>query len=579
MISIFRKFFGFSGNQKKTFYIALVYSFFHSIFEAMRFGAIFVVLDALIKDSVTGHTVALSLGIMLVSIAGSTFTRNKTVMKQCTAGFNLCANKRVEVGDRLKYMPMGYFNANNLGHISSTTTNTCENIQEIATRVIQMNLQAMISSGVVIIVLMFIDYRIGLISFGGILLFLLVNHFMQNASLRVSPRKMKSESQIVDAVLEYVQGIGVVKSFNLSAQANKQVDQAIDEARDTFFELESTFIPFAMSQILLFKLVGVVVILASVLFYLNGTMSLMYGLLMIIVSFMLYAELEIAGVLSALLRMIDLSVDKVNAIFESPVMDENGTAGKPQAFGIVVSAVSFSYDTRKILDNVSLTIPANTTTAIVGPSGSGKTTVCRLIARFWDVDEGSISIGGKDVRDYKLDELLANISMVFQNVYLFNDTIANNIKFGSPEASMGQIETAAKKACCHEFIMQLPEGYDTIMGEGGATISGGEKQRIAIARAMLKDAPIIILDEAMANVDPENEKLLQTAIRELTRHKTIIMIAHRLKTVRHADQIIVLDKGKIVQSGNHAGLMKKEGMYADFVAMREKSIGWKLGVA
>jgi ATP-binding cassette subfamily B protein len=474
---------------------------------------------------------------------------------------------------------MGYFNSNNLGHITSITTNTCELLQDIATRVIQTYLQGMITTAVSAVVLLLIDIRIGLISIGGVLLFLLVNRFMQKASIKVSPRKIKSESRIVDAVLEYIQGIGVVKSFNLSTQANKKVDRAIDEASEVFFDIEKMFIPFGTWQSLILKLFGTGVILASVLFYLNGTMNLMYGLLMIIFSFMLYSELERAGLLSALLRIVDLSVNKVETIFESQVMDEKSSAIKPERFDIVASNVGFSYDTKKILDNVSFTLPENTTTAIVGPSGGGKTTACHLIARFWDVDEGSISIGGKDVRDYKLDDLLANISMVFQNVYLFNDTVANNIKFGKPEASIEQVEAAAKKACCHEFITQLPEGYDTIIGEGGATISGGEKQRIAIARAILKDAPIIILDEATANVDPENEKLLQTAIEELTRHKTIIMIAHRLKTVRHADQILVLNNGKIVQSGTHASLTEQGGMYADFVAMREKSVGWKLGVA
>ena len=235
-----------------------------------------------------------------------------------------------------------------------------------------------------------------------------------------------------------------------------------------------------------------------------------------------------------------------------------------------------SYADRKILDHVSFTIPAGTTTAIVGPSGSGKTTMCNLIARFWDVDAGRITVGGKDVRDFKLDSLMKNIGMVFQNVYLFADSIENNIKFGCPDATHEQVVEAAKKACCHEFISALTDGYDTVIGEGGGTLSGGEKQRISIARAILKDAPIIILDEATSSVDPENEEELQRAIAELTHDKTIIMIAHRLKTVRGADQILVLDDSHIVQRGTHAELIQQKGLYADFVSERQEAIGWKL---
>ena len=244
---------------------------------------------------------------------------------------------------------------------------------------------------------------------------------------------------------------------------------------------------------------------------------------------------------------------------------------------IVLQNVSFGYHADKeILHDVSLTIPAGKMTALVGPSGSGKTTLCNLIARFWDVDSGSVKIGGVDVRDYTLESLMDQISMVFQNVYLFADTIENNIKFGCPEATHEQVVAAARKACCADFIEALPDGYDTVIGEGGASLSGGEKQRISIARAMLKDAPIVILDEATANVDPENEDRLQKAIEALTRDKTIILIAHRLKTVKNADQILVVDHGRIVQQGKHEQLMKQPGLYAEFVGGRRQAEGWKL---
>ncbi|MCG8499428.1 MAG: ATP-binding cassette domain-containing protein, partial [Firmicutes bacterium] len=333
--------------------------------------------------------------------------------------------------------------------------------------------------------------------------------------------------------------------------ANKAMNRAIAEVEKRNFDMEFSLTPYVALQQLVLRLTGVVILAVSIALYLSGAMELVLCLLMIVSSFFVYSGLEASGLMAAFLRLVDASIDRVEEINKTPVMDEDGTVHRPKHYDIAFRNVSFSYESRKIIDDVSFTIPARTTTAIVGPSGGGKTTLCNLIARFWDVDEGCVLLGGRDVREYTLDSLLANISMVFQNVYLFNDTIANNIKFGNPDATMEEMTEAAKKACCHEFITALPDGYDTMLGEGGATISGGEKQRISIARAMLKDAPIIILDEATANVDPENERELQTAIEALTKDKTVIMIAHRLKTVRHADQILVIDGGKIAQRGTH----------------------------
>lgn len=308
----------------------------------------------------------------------------------------------------------------------------------------------------------------------------------------------------------------------------------------------------------------------------DGSLPLAYGLILVIASFMVFNDLENAGNMASLLQMLAASMDTANSIDDTPVMDEKGTDITPKSSKIVFDKVDFLYVDRKILDQVSFTIPEKTTTAIIGPSGAGKTTMCNLIARFWDVNAGKITIGGTDVRDFKLDSLMKNISMVFQSVYLFADTIENNIKFGCPDATHEQVVEAAKKACCHDFISALPEGYDTVIGEGGGTLSGGEKQRISIARAMLKNAPIIILDEATSSVDPENEDELQRAIEALTHDKTIIMIAHRLKTVRSADQILVLNNAHIVQSGTHSELIQQKGLYADFVTARQEAIGWKL---
>ncbi|MDF2514519.1 MAG: hypothetical protein K0S04_4385 [Herbinix sp.] len=413
MIKIFKKFFDFSGKQKKRFYISLIVSLLHSVFEAMRIMGIAVVLQAIIEDNMSPATIWTSLIIMLVSIAGCAWTKNVTTMQQTIAGYTMCADRRVEIGERMKYMPMGYFNNNNLGHITSITTNTCENLQDIATRVILMYLQGMLTTIVVSVLLLFFDVRIGLVTIVGILVFLLLNHQMQKVSLKISPKKTSADIALVDAVLEYVQGITVVKSYNLVKQANKKVDSSIDEANNICYTLEKRFIPFMCAQTVLFKLFALLMVTLSVVFCLNGTMSLINALLMIISSFIVYGQLESAGMYSALLRIVDQSVDRISEIFETPVMDINGAEIQLENHHIKAEHVTFSYEDRKIINDVSFTIPEKTTTAIVGPSGGGKTTICNLISRFWDVDGGSITIGGKNVKDYTLNSLLSPLPVPF----------------------------------------------------------------------------------------------------------------------------------------------------------------------
>jgi ATP-binding cassette subfamily B protein len=335
------------------------------------------------------------------------------------------------------------------------------------------------------------------------------------------------------------------------------------------------YLPVNYAESILLGL-GTGILLASVLMHLAGSMDLFTCLIMIISSYLIYAQLDNAGTYSALLRSVDVCVTQANEILATPQMDISGEDIIPESCELRADNITFAYEHRNIINGISLTIPQKTTTAIVGPSGGGKTTLTSLLSRFWDVDSGTVTLGGTDVRRYSMDSLMKNFSFVFQRVYLFEDTIANNIRFGQPQASMEKVIEAAKKACCHDFIMQLPNGYDTVIGEGGASLSGGEKQRISIARAIMKDAPIIVLDEATANVDPENEADLIGAIDALTKEKTIIMIAHRLKTVRKADNILVIESGKIAQQGTHEQLMAQEGIYRTFVDSRREAASWRL---
>jgi len=576
MISIFRKFFIFTGDQKSKWQKGILFAVLHSLSEALQILAIAVVLKAIIENNMTTRTVWLTLGIMAVSVIGTIITRHISHTNEVSGSYLMCEDKRIKIGSRMKYMPMGYFNSHSLGNITAAATTTMEEIEKIAPPALVRTIHGLIRTFIMIVGLTVFEWRIGLIALAGALLFLLVNAVLQRKSRLLSPKRQAAQADLVEAVLEYVQGISVVKAFHLDKAASKTIDKAIADVEKKNFGMEIGFIPYVAAQQFVLRMTSVIIVIASILFYLNGTMELFMCLLMIVCGFFIYSELEAAGLMSSFLRLIDASIDRVEEIHKTPVMDIDGETIRSQGKDIVFENVSFSYGDRKIIDKVNFTVPQGTTTAIVGPSGSGKTTLCSIMARFWDVDDGRVLIGSRDIRDYTLDSLMDNISIVFQNVYLFNDTIANNIKFGKPDASMEEVIAAAKKSCCHDFILTLPEGYETVIGEGGATISGGEKQRISIARAMLKDASIIILDEATANVDPENESELQKAIEALTHNKTIVMIAHRLKTVRNADQIIVIDNGRIIQKGTHDSLSKQSGLYTDFIGVRKQAASWKI---
>ncbi|MCR5201901.1 MAG: ABC transporter ATP-binding protein/permease [Lachnospiraceae bacterium] len=563
-------------EDRKKLYLAMFLGTFKSIFAALRIPAIAVIIQGLLDNNMTMKNVWLSFGIMCLSVLGQIFIGLKTTMLQTEAGYHSSSNKRIEIAEHLRYLPMGFFNANSLGRITNITTNTMEQLSDVATRVVMLVSQGIITTAVISLFIIFFDIRIALILFLGIVLFAFFNTLMQKSTIPAAPRKYKADEGLVAAVMEYIQGIAEVKNFNLTDKTAKKLERSIVEKKDADTFLEYRVIPFFALQGMTTKLTGVVMSIASIYFYLNGSMSLLYAIMMIIASFMIYESLDIMGSFSALIRCINVTVTQANEVLSLEPMDINGSEMSPENMDIELKNVSFAYENKTILDDISIKIPANTTTAIVGPSGGGKTTLTNLIARFWDVDQGEVLLGNKNVKEYSFDSLMKNFSFVFQRVYLFEDTIANNIRFGDPEASMDRVINAAKKAKCHDFIMSLPDGYETIIGEGGATLSGGEKQRISIARAIMKDSPIIILDEATANVDPENEDLLTKAIEELTRDKTIIMIAHRLKTVRNADQILVIEDGTITQKGTHDELIKVDGTYKSFVTERKEAISWKL---
>ena len=576
MYGTLKKIFAFAGSKKRLLKKSLLFAFLSGLFSALQFAALFVVIGALVSNNRDGQFIWISLGIMGVSLIGRIITTYFSTMKQTETGYCMVAEKRIHIGDRLRYIPMGYFNKNSIGDITAIVTTTLGDVENSAARVLVSVLGGFFNSVALVIVLLIFDWRIGLVAVAGVLLYLAVAELALRKSAAQSSVRQHTQESLVTSVLEYIQGMGIVKAFGLERDSAQSIRNAIQSSCRNNLKLTKASIPYAAIKQVVVRVFSILLLLASIWLWLGDSLPLVYGLILVIASFMVFNDLENAGNMASLLQMLAASMDTANAIDDTPIMDEKGADITPKTSEIVFDKVDFSYADRKILDQVSFTIPEKTTTAIVGPSGAGKTTMCNLIARFWDVDSGKITIGGMDVQDFKLDSLMKSISMVFQSVYLFADTIENNIKFGCQDATHEQVVEVAKKACCHDFISALPDGYDTMIGEGGGTLSGGEKQRISIARAMLKNAPIIILDEATSSVDPENEDELQHAIEALTHDKTIIMIAHRLKTVRNADQILVLNNAHIVQRGTHAELIQQSGLYADFISARKEAIGWKL---
>ena len=577
MFKMLNKFFAFcSRKDRNKFYKSVVLGVLDALFGAMKIPAAFFAFKAVLSGNIGLADYVTVIALMLISTIGKMVVNRFSNMLQTEAGYSTCCNKRIEIGEHLRYLPMGYFNDNSLGQITSVTTNTMEQMADIATRAVMLVLQGGITTCVVAIGMFVFDYRIAIVSLIGIALFFIVNRYTTNSVAKVADDKIASDRDMVGVILEFIQGIAEIRNYNLINERNERLKGAIERKAKNDIRAELAAIPAVGFQMMISKLTGVVIAGMSLFFYFDGTMELPYVITMLLCSYMIFEALDLVGVYDALLKIIGKGVDLANEILAIEQMDIDGEDITPDNRDIRLEHVSFAYENRKIIDDVTLDIKENTTTAIVGPSGGGKSTIASLIARFWDVDEGQVTLGGRDVREYSFDSLMENFSFVFQRVYLFEDTIANNIRFGRPDAPIEDVIEAARKACCHDFIMALPAGYDTVIGEGGATLSGGEKQRISIARAIMKDAPVIILDEATANVDPESEKELTEAVENLTKEKTIIMIAHRLKTVRNADQIVVIDKGRIVQKGKHDELINEDGIYKNFITGRKQAVSWKI---
>lgn len=578
MLKIIRRVLRLSGNLSKRIWGSFICGFLESMFGLLPIAAVFLVLIELQNGQpITGQTWGIVIGLIAGGLILRMIFKYLVYRLQSTAGFEFVARERIALGDRLRNVPMGFFHDNSVGDITATVTTDLNFLENYSMHILDKVTTGVLSMIVMAGCILAFDWRIGLIFVAGILLSFPIYSHMQKKGKALSAKRQKIQSEAVAATLEYVQGISVVKSFNMCDKNLSDIEDAYESNAAASYGVERVFTPLNMTYSMVFRISACMIMLCAGILAVGGDLSFANLAVILIASFTIFNPIEVMGQMTTMIRTMDAALDRVERIKQAKKIDENGRDIPLDSFDIGFEHVSFAYENgNPILKDVSFSIPQGSMTAIVGPSGGGKTTITRLIARFWDVQEGSITIGGHDVKEFTCDSLLKNMSMVFQNVYLFHDTIENNIKFGCPDATHEQVVEAAKKACCHDFISALTQGYDTVIGEGGSTLSGGEKQRISIARAMLKDAPIILLDEATASVDPENEVHLQQAISALVKNKTLIVIAHRLSTIRDADQILVVDNGKIVEKGVHAELIQQKGIYQKFWNIRQKARNWKL---
>ena len=569
------------GECKGKLYLGFVMTFFSHIFAALPLGLAAYTVGLLIESQASGaafdtswiwKSILLQIALVFFRFLFD-FFRAKL---QEPISYQLTARDRLAVGDALKRVSLGYFQSVSTGNILNSITTGLSTLENMGIRMIDNFVGGYLNFLVIFVCLAVYSPVTALIALGAaavsLLCLLLISHY----SRVNSPVEAQANRDMTSAVLEYARGLSVVKSFGKSGASMDAVTKAIRDSKNIHLKIEWGYIPGNLLHLLALKCGSVGLAFAAATQCLAGSMDFSVMLMFLFFSFSIFASLEPISDSAHTLGVIDDAMNQLDALKSDQFIDSGGRDIPLSHFDIEFKNVDFGYDSRQVLQNVSFTIPEKTSTAIVGPSGSGKTTICSLFARFYDPQSGSISVGGHDLREFTCDSLLSNISMVFQNVYLFHDTIRANILFGKPDATEEELVDAAKKARCYDFIMALPNGFDTVVGEGGGTLSGGEKQRISIARAILKNAPIIILDEATASVDPENEHLIQQAISALTRGKTIITIAHRLATIEQADQILVVQDGRIAEHGTHDELVRQNGVYKRFTDIRRQAELWNI---
>ncbi|HFN7527249.1 TPA: ABC transporter ATP-binding protein [Streptococcus pneumoniae] len=579
MFGMIKRLIGWTGKYKKRVYIGFIYAFINSIFTSLPIMLATYGLGLVFDDykgirTFDNDQIIYIFLLMILVIGGRFLFSYLRAVTQESVGCEATAEQRIRLGNIFKRVSLGFFNSNNMGEISSAVTTDLSFIEMLSMNMINTVVNGYITVLVMILFLLFYCPLAGIISLSGIVLSALFLYIAAKISDKNASIHQKAQDSIVENTIEFLRGMQTIKAFKQEGVSVQGIRKAYKNHKDVNIKIELENCPYNCLHQFVLKAASVGIIAVSAYLTYTRKMDVNIMLMMDMFSFVMFSQIEPLSNAIHVIEVVNKTLDKLEKIEKADIIDKGGQNIELKRHDIKFSDVCFSYDKKQILNNISFYIPEGSTTAIVGPSGSGKTTICNLIARFYDVNSGVITVGDKNIKDITCDSLLKNISMVFQKVYLFNDTIKNNILFGNPNASDNEVINAAIKAHCHEFISKLPNGYDTIIGDGGATLSGGKKQRISIARAILKDSPIIILDEATASVDPENEHLIQNAISSLTKGKTVIVIAHRLATIQDADQILVIDNGDVVQKGNHLELINQDGIYKNFINIKESAEGW-----
>ena len=576
MLNAFKLIWNFSSKRKKEYRNAIIFSFLEGLFLMAKMFAVIIAIYALFGRYPISNAVIAVFALAVFYIVGVFIFSYKMQLTSMSAGFGMVGDKRFEFGEILKNAYLGFFDNFSVGRINSVLTTTLSEIETSAPSALIRVVGGVLGTVSLLIGLFFYEWRIALISLLGMAAYLLVVNWQIRVSRRDAPKRSEAQSKLSAAALLFLQGIKVTKAFSFK-NGDRRLKDAIQGSCNENIALSSGSIPSQIAAGVVLSIFETAIIFTSVFGYTEFDIySVEKCLVLIILSFMAFSSMNQAGSVLSMIGILDSALKETNSLTQ---MEQIQVASPEQHIAsdeIIFEDVSFSYGDNEVLSHIDTAIKVGSFTAIIGPSGSGKTTLCQLIPRFFDVNKGRILIGGADIRHIPTEELMGKISVVFQKVYLFEDTILNNIRFGKPTATLEEVRAAAKAARCDDFIMALPEGYDTLVQEGGNNLSGGEKQRISIARAILKDAPIIILDETTSALDTENEHEVLAAIEELTQNKTVIMIAHRIKTVEKADHIIAIENGRIVQEGTHKELLHRTGIYADFIHAREKASGWKL---
>lgn len=577
MIKLMKRILAVSGKYKRRIQLAFVFSFLKSLLAKAPIMLAFLALAGFYEGTLAAVD-CLWYGIAMVAcVLLQVLFHHIADRLQSAAGFMVFSDMRMELGAHLRRMPMGYFTEGNIGKISSVLSSDMVFIEENCMTVLADMMSYIFAEAIMVIFLLFFNLWIGLAALAVIGIILLIARSMKKEALQDSKDRQEQNENLTEAVLDFVEGIGIIKTYNLLGEKSKELTENFEKSCETNIRFEENHSPYQLWMNIVYGLGVAAIVALSFFLHRQALLSVTF-----LVGVMLFVS-DLFGPIKALytqatrLTVMNSCMDRIEEVFGEKELPDNGKSSIPEnseAPEVEFQNVRFAYGEKDVLHSISFTLPRHAMAALVGPSGGGKSTVANLLARFWDVGAGKVLVRGKDVRDVRLADLMDHISMVFQRVYLFQDTIYNNIAMGRPDATREEVMEAAKKARCYDFIMALPNGFDTVIGEGGESLSGGERQRISIARCILKDAPIVILDEATASVDADNESYIQQAISELCKGKTLLVIAHRLNTIRNADQILVIADGRIAQSGTHEELMEAGGLYRDFVTVRQQGQGW-----